>query len=77
MRMFRTIALLLAGCRNEHAYLAGAVILAISAGFRPQNLLVGFAPLLIASAFERIVSNSSGMFLDTSAIGVKFSWTIL
>lgn len=46
------VALLLAGCRNGQAYLAGAATLAIAAGFRPQNLLVGFAPLLIASAFQ-------------------------
>ena len=47
------LALLFAGCRNERAYLAGALLLAISAGFRPQNLLVGFAPFLIASWFRR------------------------
>jgi len=47
------IALLLAGCRNANAYLAGALVLAISAAFRPQNLLVGFAPFLIASRFRK------------------------
>jgi len=47
------IAFLLAGCRDARAYFTGALILAISAGFRPQNLLVGCAPLLIASAFQR------------------------
>jgi hypothetical protein len=42
-------ALLLAGRRSGTAYLLGAVMLAIAAGFRPQNLLVGFAPMLMAS----------------------------
>jgi hypothetical protein len=44
--------LLMAGCRSPVAYLAGAVLLAISAGFRPQNLLIGFAPLVIASILQ-------------------------
>jgi hypothetical protein len=59
-------ALLLAGCRNPHAYFAGAVMLAISAGFRPQNLLVGFAPLCIASAFQIQTSKARVV----SALGV-------
>lgn len=46
------LALLLAGCRNQNAYLAGSIVLAISAGFRPQNLLIGFAPLVIASLYQ-------------------------
>jgi len=46
------LALLLAGCRNQSAYLAGAIVLAISAGFRPQNLLIGFVPFVMASLFQ-------------------------
>src|SRR5262249_57017732 len=45
-------ALLFAGCRNSSAYLAGTTMLAISAGFRPQNLLVGFAPFVVATIFQ-------------------------
>lgn len=40
---------LLRGCRNGHAYLGGAVLLAVSAGFRPQNLLIGLLPAVIAT----------------------------
>lgn len=43
-------ALLLRGCRDPRAYLAGSFVLALAAGFRPQNLLVGLAPALIATA---------------------------
>jgi hypothetical protein len=42
-------ALLLRGRRDVRAYFAGAVVLAIAAGFRPQNLLVGLVPALLAS----------------------------
>ena len=50
------LALLFAGCRNRNAYLAGAIMLAVSAGFRPQNLLIGFVPFVIASAFQMRIS---------------------
>jgi hypothetical protein len=46
------LALLLAGCRDARAYLAGAALLGIAAGFRPQNLLIGFVPLVIVSGFQ-------------------------
>lgn len=42
-------ALLLRGCRSGGAYVGGAFILAVSAGFRPQNLLVGLGPALLAT----------------------------
>jgi hypothetical protein len=45
------IALLLRGCRDGRAYLGGAVVLGISAGYRPQNLLIAAAPALISTAF--------------------------
>ncbi|HYM62718.1 MAG TPA: hypothetical protein VEZ11_17675 [Thermoanaerobaculia bacterium] len=46
------IALLLRGCRDDRAYLAGAVILAIATGIRAQNLVIGAAPALIATSFQ-------------------------
>lgn len=44
-----SIGLLLRGCRSNGAFFAGAVVLGIAAGFRTQNLAVGFAPAAIAS----------------------------
>jgi hypothetical protein len=46
-------ALLLRGCRSDRALLAGALVLGIAAGFRPQNLLIGFVPLLLAFRYRR------------------------
>jgi hypothetical protein len=43
------VALLFRGCRNGAAYVGGAIVLAAAAGVRPQNLLIGAAPLLIAT----------------------------
>ena len=47
------VALILAGCRDQRAFIAGAAILAIAAGFRPQNLAVGVAPFVIAATFRK------------------------
>jgi len=47
------VALLFAGCRDARAYIAGAVLLGVAAGVRPQALLIGFAPMLMASWFQR------------------------
>lgn len=42
-------ALLLRGRADARAYVFGAIVLGISAGFRPANLLVGAAPALLAT----------------------------
>lgn len=41
-------ALLLRGRTSDAALLGGAVVLGIAAGFRPQNLLIGFVPFVLA-----------------------------
>jgi hypothetical protein len=41
-------ALLLRGRRSDAALIAGALVLGIAAGFRPQNLIIGFAPFVAA-----------------------------
>ncbi|HEU4888455.1 MAG TPA: hypothetical protein VFV49_11240, partial [Thermoanaerobaculia bacterium] len=46
-------ALLLRGCRSDRSLLIGALVLGIAAGFRPQNLLIGFVPLLLAFLHRR------------------------
>ena len=46
-------ALLLRGCRERGAYFAGALVLGLAAGVRPQNLLIGAAPALIATWCRR------------------------
>ena len=46
-------ALLLRGCRSDPSLIAGAIVLGIAAGFRPQNLIIGFAPMVIAFLHRR------------------------
>jgi hypothetical protein len=46
-------ALLLRGCRSDVSLLTGALVLGIAAGFRPQNLLIGFVPLQLAFLHRR------------------------
>lgn len=46
-------ALLLRGCRSDRALLGGCVVLGIAAGIRPQNLLIGLAPFVIAFLCRR------------------------
>ncbi|HVT43093.1 MAG TPA: glycosyltransferase family 39 protein [Thermoanaerobaculia bacterium] len=45
------VCLLLRGCRSSPAFLAGALVLGIAAGFRPQSLLIGLVPSLLAAWF--------------------------
>ena len=46
-------ALLLRGRRSDIALIGGAIVLGIAAGFRPQNLLIGFAPFVLAFLHRR------------------------
>src|SRR5207237_1540709 len=57
------IALLLRGCRSNSSLFAGAVVTGIAAGFRPQNLLVAFAPFLIVAAHQRRRSIVAGAII--------------
>ncbi|GAC1432976.1 MAG: hypothetical protein NVSMB68_05420 [Thermoanaerobaculia bacterium] len=45
-------ALLLRGCRSDRAYLGGAIVLACAGAMRPQNLVIGLAPAIIATWFR-------------------------
>lgn len=69
-------AFLLAGCRNRDAYFAGALLLALAVGIRPQNALLGLAPALIATFFaarrsllEPILGFIIGSLVVASAYG--------
>jgi hypothetical protein len=46
-------ALLLRGCRSNASLIAGFVVLGIAAGVRPQNLIIGLAPAVIAFLCRR------------------------
>jgi hypothetical protein len=47
--VFVACALLLRGRHDTRAFIAGAAVLAISAGFRPANLMIGAIPALMAT----------------------------
>lgn len=44
--------LLLRGCRDKRAYLLGALVLGLAIGLRPQGILAGAAPALLATAYQ-------------------------
>lgn len=43
------VACLVRGCRSRRAYWLGALLLALAAGIRPQNLVLGIVPALLAT----------------------------
>jgi hypothetical protein len=47
-----SVALLLRGCRDPGAFFLGAAVLGIAAGFRPQNLVIGLVPAVLAAWFQ-------------------------
>ena len=46
------VGFLFRGCRDANAYLIGAALLALAAGIRPQNFLIGLAPGLLATWYR-------------------------
>jgi len=46
---FAACALLLRGRRDARAYILGAILLGVAAGFRPSNLLIGAVPALMTT----------------------------
>jgi len=55
-------ALLLRGRHDTRAYLLGAIVLGIAAGFRPMNLVLGMVPALLAT-FARIRQSIGAVLL--------------
>jgi hypothetical protein len=73
------VALLLRGYRDGNAYLAGALLLALAAGIRPQNFLIGLAPGAIATWYRARRSWRDVVFaalLGAAAVGVAFGGAI-
>lgn len=74
-------ALLLRGCRHDAAFFAGAVVLAVSVGMRPQNLAIGFAPALIATWFRarkrRFATIAAGIIAAAAIVLVSYGMAAL
>lgn len=61
-------ALLLRGRRSDTALIAGALVLGIAAGVRPQNLLIAFVPFLLALRARWRTAIAGGLILATIVI---------
>ncbi|HEX7421583.1 MAG TPA: hypothetical protein VF505_16955 [Thermoanaerobaculia bacterium] len=62
-------ATLLRSCRHRNSYFAGALLLGLAAAIRPQALVVGCAPALIAS-WCRVKEKRAKDVFTASAIGI-------
>ncbi|HEV2719381.1 MAG TPA: hypothetical protein VG323_05145, partial [Thermoanaerobaculia bacterium] len=60
----------------DDRYLAGVVVLAVAAGIRPQNLLIGAVPLLLASARQRRRDVVLAALLLAAIVGVSYGVAI-
>jgi hypothetical protein len=55
-------AMLFRGCRDANAYLIGAFLLALACGIRPQNILVGLVPGVVATWYRARTSFRDVLF---------------
>jgi hypothetical protein len=64
---------------GEKTYVAGVVVLAIAAGIRPQNLLIGAVPLLVVSRRQRrrdvVVAALAGIAIVGASYGIAIAKT--
>lgn len=68
-------AMLLRGCRDPRAYVIGAALLGLAAGIRPQNLLIGAFPALIATWYRwRVSWRQMALGISTGAIIVAVAF---
>ena len=69
------VAMLFRGCRDAEAYLVGTFLLALAIGIRPQNLLVGLFPGILAT-WHRLRANWRDVvfaaLLGTTIVGIAF-----
>jgi 4-amino-4-deoxy-L-arabinose transferase-like glycosyltransferase len=69
------VAFLFRGCRDANAYLIGSILLALSVGIRPQNLLIGMFPLLLATWYRARQSLRDVVFaalISTAIVAVAY-----
>ncbi len=74
-------ALLFRGCRSDFSYVAGAVTLACAAAMRPQNLVIGFAPMAIATWFRarqgRAAAIAAGVLAAAAIVALSYGMAVL
>jgi hypothetical protein len=73
------VGFLFRGCRDANAYLIGAAMLALAAGIRPQNFLIGLAPGALATWYRARVAWRDVVFaalVGAVTVGVAFGGAI-
>jgi len=60
----------------DNRYIPGVVVLAVAAGIRPQNLLIGAIPLLLASARQRRRDVAMAALILAAIVGVSYGVAI-
>jgi hypothetical protein len=61
---------------GENTYFAGVIVLAIAAGIRPQNLLIGAVPLLLASFRQRKRDVVLAALIGAAIVGASYGIAI-
>lgn len=61
---------------RDDAYLAGVIVLAVAAGIRPQNLLIGAVPLLLASLRQRKRDVVLAALIGAAIVGASYGIAI-
>ncbi|HXA17986.1 MAG TPA: hypothetical protein VN380_13390 [Thermoanaerobaculia bacterium] len=73
------VGFLFRGCRDANAYLVGAALLALAAGIRPQNFLIGLAPGALATSYRARAAWRDVVFaalVGAVTVGVAFGGAI-
>jgi hypothetical protein len=73
------VAFLFRGCRDANAYLIGAALLALAAGIRPQNFLIGLAPGALATRYRARAAWRDVVFaalVGAITVGVAFGGAV-
>lgn len=68
--------LLLRGARSRKAYWGGTLLLALSAGIRPQNLLIGLAPGIVATRQRRPGEIVLALLIGLTVLGAAFGGAV-
>lgn len=70
------VTLLLQGVRNRNAYWLGTLLLALSMGIRPQNILVGLIPGLLATRRRRWWEIAIALLIGIVVVGGAFGGAV-
>jgi len=70
------VVFLLRGSRSRSSYWIGTLLLALAIGIRPQNLLVGLAPGLLATRRRRWWETGVALLIGVVVVGTAFGGAI-